>query len=378
MIKITIVMPSAQPKGGAEEALLQLVKHRDVAEVYLISVIFLEEGALTEVVANFGIDVHVIRAGRLREPRKAWRCVKQLSTLFKGNRPDLVLGWMTKAHIYSGVAAWLADVPAVYFQMGTPDGGWVDRLSRLIPATGALACSEYAATLQQSKTRVPVHGVALGADLERFAPQRLPSPMEIRVSKGLPLDRPIIGIVSRLQHWKGVHVFVSAMIEVIKINPLCLGVIVGGAHDLEPEYEDALRRQIESAGLTEQILMVGKQTDVPEWMQVMDVVVHASFQEPFGIVVVEAMALGKPIIATRPGGPDEIITHEENGLLVPWNEPQRLASEMIRLLEDSSLKKRLTTQAIIRSQEFSAAMYAKRTGHALHCLLHTQHCSPQS
>ena len=113
------------------------------------------------------------------------------------------------------------------------------------------------------------------------------------------------------------HVYVDAMTRVLKEIPDCRGVIVGGKHHLEPDYADWLAEKVQVLGVSKEVRMVGVQRNVPEWMQAMDVVVHASEREPFGIVVVEAMALGKPVVATRPGGPEEIVTTASTDSLSP-------------------------------------------------------------
>ena len=115
--------------------------------------------------------------------------------------------------------------------------------------------------------------------------------------------------------------------------------------------------------------MVGVQRNVPEWMQAMDVVVHASEREPFGIVVVEAMALGKPVVATRPGGPEEIITHDSDGQLVTWNQPDELAEAILKYLRDPEWARSVGQRARQRSAEYSMEKYAKRLGDALRELL---------
>ena len=140
-------------------------------------------------------------------------------------------------------------------------------------------------------------------------------------------------------------------------------------HDLEPEYEPWLRERIKALGMAEKIRMVGVQRNVPEWMQAMDVVVHASEREPFGIVVVEAMALGKPVVATRPGGPEEIITHDSDGQLVTWNKPDELAEAILKYLRDPEWARSVGQRAKQRSGEYSMEKYAKRVGDALRELL---------
>ena len=146
-------------------------------------------------------------------------------------------------------------------------------------------------------------GAPVAADTKRFdAVAEIPV-AEMRRKLGLDGEAPLVGIVARLQRWKGVHVYAEAMSAVCKEIPNACGVIVGGMHDLEPDYEPWLRNRIGELGMSEKIRMVGVQRNVPEWMQAMDVVVHASEREPFGIVVVEAMALGKPVVATARADP---------------------------------------------------------------------------
>ena len=111
--------------------------------------------------------------------------------------------------------------------------------------------------------------------------------------------------------------------------------------------------------------MVGKQRNVPEWMQAMDVIVHASDREPFGIVVVEAMALGKPVIATKPGGPEEIIEHKKSGLLIPFNDPHALAEAVLFYLRHPAVAREMGETARKRSELFSPDRYLEKVMHAI-------------
>jgi glycosyltransferase involved in cell wall biosynthesis len=90
----------------------------------------------------------------------------------------------------------------------------------------------------------------------------------------------------------------------------------------------------------------------------MDVFVHTSDREPFGIVVIEAMALGKPVIAGSGGGPAEIITDGENGLLVPYGDDESLAHAILRYLDDHAFAARLGAAARTRAAVFDDRTYA--------------------
>ena len=262
------------------------------------------------------------------------------------------------------------------FSNGGADNGVVDRLSRLVPAAGALACSDFAAREQQACVRYRVLGVALAADVSRFSEAAKHSPADTRRRLGLEPDRPLVGIVGRLQRWKGMHVYVEAMSSVLKDVPDCQGVIVGGKHHLEPDYADWLAERLQAFGVSNQVRMVGVQRNVPEWMQAMDVVVHASEREPFGIVVVEAMALGKPVVATRPGGPEEIITHDSDGQLVTWNKPDEMAEAILKYLRDPEWARSVGQRARQRSGGYAMEKFAERVGNALRKLLKLPNLSP--
>jgi glycosyltransferase involved in cell wall biosynthesis len=368
-MRVVIIMPSAHLHGGAEEALIHLLRNREAAGFSSILVVLLEEGELEEVFERSGTRVEVVDSGRLREPWKIASAVFKIRSLITEHQADLVLGWMTKAHIYGGPAARLVGVPAIYFQMGLPDKGSVDRLSRLFPAAGALTCSNFAATLQQALVHHRVIGVPLAADFERFSAAEKESPVDIRRRLGLDVKRPIVGMVGRMQRWKGMHVFVDAMAQVFKKVPDCEGLIVGGMFKLEPEYESWLRHRVKELGLEDKIRMVGMQRNVPEWMQAMDVFVHASEREPFGIVVIEAMSLGKPVIATKPGGPEEIINDGVDGQLVTWNQADELAEAILKYLEDPQWASSVGERAKQRSQEYTMDKYAQRLGSAVRKLL---------
>jgi len=298
-----------------------------------VPVVALEHGFLLDALSSIGAEVIYIEAGRLRQVHKWLAAVWRIATEARRRKSRLILSWQTKGHLYGSPAALLAGIPAIYFQRGLPDSSMIDRLCRSLPAAGALCCSEYVARLQQQRISYRAIGIPSPADIARFDAMRSVSSESLKIKFGFAPDRPLIGIVGRLQRWKGMQVFVEAMAEVFQRMPLCQAAIVGGPHDLEPDYAGWLSAEIRRRGLTDRVRMVGKQRNVPEWMQAMDVIVHASDREPFGIVVVEAMALGKPVIATKPGGPEEIIEDKKSGLLIPFNDPHALAEAVLFYLQ---------------------------------------------
>lgn len=369
MKKIAILMPLAELRGGAEQLLRLFLQHAP-GQPANWPVVFFEEGPLVQKARALGFPTWVIPAGRLRQLGQYLQAIRQLVRLFRQEDVALVVSWMGKAHLYGGVAARWAGIPAIWFQHGLPEKAcWMDWAITKLPAVEVLACSQAAAEAQRQLRPMRRVTVVLPAvDLTAFDPDRLPGPVEARQQLGLPETGPLIGMVGRLQRWKGMHTLVQAMPRILERYPKARAVIIGGRHELEPDYEPWLCELIARLGLQDSVALVGFQANVPLWMQAMDVVVHASDREPFGIVVVEAMALGKPVVAGAEGGPREVITDGVNGLLAPYEDTETLAQQILRYLDDSAFAQRVGQAARCRAQDFSPEAFAQRIGDVLYAV----------
>jgi glycosyltransferase involved in cell wall biosynthesis len=357
-LRVLTVMPLATARGGAEMNFRQLMRHgRDQGVEWIV--VFLRDGPMVTEMRALGLDVRVIAAGRFRNASKRIRAIRRIARLATSRKVDLVFGWMVAGQLTAGAAALIAGVPCAWFQAGTPRPDWLDRFSTLLPARGVIVVSR-AAAAAQSRVWPPRRQwlVYPGASLEAFDPSRLPAPAAARSKLGLPGDGPLIGMTGRLQRWKGMHLFIAAIARVRESRPDVRAVIVGGAHETEPQYGAELRTQVHELGLDEVVTFAGFQPNVAEWMQAMDVFVHASDREPFGIVVVEAMALGKPVVAGADGGPAEIITDGENGLLTPYGDAGSLAKAILRYLDDDAFAARVAAAARIRAAAFDDRTFA--------------------
>lgn len=356
-------MPVATQRGGAELTLLHALRHAGPGVRYLV--VFLEEGPLVRIAGDLGADTAVITAGRVRDLRRVGATVRRLRRLLQQWKPDVVVSWMPKAHVYLALAGRGLSYPTLWFQHGLPSpSDPLDRLIALLPADGIFAPSEMVATAQRAvrpsrKTYVAYPGVELD-DLPRLDPRR-----PRLASLNIPVDAPVVGLVARLQRWKGVHVLVEAFPRVLSTFPDAHAVIVGGQHPLEPDYADQLADRVQTLGLSNRVHLVGYQPDALAWMAEFDAVVHASDNEPFGIVVIEAMALGKPLIAGARGGPAEILQHGEEGFLVSYGAVDELADRVLDYLADPELAARMGGAAAIAAERFSAAVFGQRIASVL-------------
>lgn len=366
---ILLLMPVATLGGGAEQLLLRFLRNASSKAPEWI-VVFTENGPLRHTLEQEGISTRVLQTGRIRELHKHPRTIRRGARIAHHSDADLVFSWMPKAHLYGAWIAKCAGIPAAWYQHGAPDLGWMDQLITLQPAEAVVTCSQHVADMQADLwPRRDTHVVHPCVDLVRFAPDDLPSSHEVRQTLDLPTDGPLIGMVGRLQEWKGVHTFVDAFAQILDRHPETHGVIVGGRHSLEPEYDYQIDRRIDEQDLGESISKVGHQPNVPAWMQAMDIVIHASDAEPFGMVVIEAMALGKPVVAGASGGPREIITEGRDGLLAPFEEPTVLANRVTYLLTHPDEAERIGQAARQRALDFSALDFADRLTTTLRSLV---------
>jgi glycosyltransferase involved in cell wall biosynthesis len=363
---MAVVMPLAEQRGGAELALIHLLRERQAANEP-VAVIFLEPGPVVAEMARLGHSAYVVPTGRIRQPHRYVASVVRIARVLGDVGATTAVGWMTKGHLYGAPAAALAGIPAVWFQHGTPRrSDLFDRVATAMPTRGVICCSATSAAAQRRlRPRRPIEVVHVGIRLDRFEAGRLRSPAELRRELGLPQSGPLIGMFGRLQRWKGFHVLLKALPTILETQPEVRCVLVGGAHELEPRYLDHLLRLADGLGITDHLLFAGFQEDVPRWMHACDVIVHASDNEPLGLVVLEALALGKPVVAGAGGGPAEIITPGKHGLLAAYGQPQALADSILRLLGDPDFAAKLGAAGRRRASEFSTAAYARRFDEAL-------------
>jgi glycosyltransferase involved in cell wall biosynthesis len=165
---------------------------------------------------------------------------------------------------------------------------------------------------------------------------------------------PLVGIVGRLEAWKGQEVFLRAAARISASNRGTVFAVIGGVTpDKDQAYLSRLLTLAKELRLDGRVHFVGHATDVFPWFDALDVCVHATDGEPFGLVLVEAMALGKPLVATALGGPVEIVEEGVSGLLVPPGDDEALAEAICRLLSDTAFAARLAEGGRRRALEFT-------------------------
>jgi glycosyltransferase involved in cell wall biosynthesis len=155
-------------------------------------------------------------------------------------------------------------------------------------------------------------------------------------------------MTARFDPWKGIDVALRAAAPLLRARPTLRFLLVGDQYrHFHPEYGPQLRRLVEREGVASQVVFAGFQADVRPYLARMSMLIHASTQpEPFGLTIIEAMAVGTPVIVARGGGAADIIEPGRNGLAHTPGDESELRSAMIALLDDADLRLRLSTAGV--------------------------------
>jgi glycosyltransferase involved in cell wall biosynthesis len=324
--------------GGAEFSLLPLAATWDGrCEVLLLS-----DGPFREKLEACGVTVSLaceasvsrIRKdtlrlswlsalpGIVRQARAIARRAAPYDILFLNTQKALVLGALSKPLHRKKIVWHLHDI------MSSDHFGpaqrlvvrWLTRFAvdHVIANSHASAASLVALT-RCAPDAVPV--VHNGVDIDEFRQADAPDMGALRRRFGLPEHVYLAGLFGRLAPWKGQHVAIEALVRI----PDMVLVLVGSALFGEQSYVQMLHRQAARLGVEDRVIFAGFRDDMPAWMKAVDIILHTSTEpEPFGRVIVEGMAAGRPVIAAAAGGVTEILRHRVNGWLIPPCDPAAL------------------------------------------------------
>lgn len=178
-----------------------------------------------------------------------------------------------------------------------------------------------------------------GVDLSRF--EQPPEPDRIRYELGLPAGTPLVAVVSRLTRLKGLEHFLEAAAALRPRFPTARFLIAGETAPSDRAYLDELTGLADRLGISDRVIFTGLRSDVPSLLASVTVSVMPSLNEALSNVLLESMAAGAPVVATRVGGTPEALLDGETGLLVPPADSAALVASIARLLEDPGLAARL-------------------------------------
>jgi glycosyltransferase involved in cell wall biosynthesis len=224
--------------------------------------------------------------------------------------------------------------------------------------------------LANGKAPAAVHTILNGIDPSRWDPNI--DGASVRRALGIPSDAFVLVSVSRLFSWKGqrelLRAFALVEAQIPNVRLLVVGADAGEVQD--GSFTEELKALASSLGVAEKVVFTGARVDIPQILAACDLFTMPSFEEPFGLVFLEAMAMRKPVVALNNGGTPEVIEHGQSGLLsAPWDIPG-LAANILTLLRDRELRTRMGEYGRSQVQRyFSAQRMARDAGHAYERIL---------
>ena len=353
-----VVQHSSALDGSAHSGLLLADGLREAG--WETHVVFGHAGPIIGRFERSGHAVHVVphenwlRRDRLHQFVKdvwtEWRNASAIESLVADLVPDVV--YVNTAVSRAGaVAARRAEVPCVWHlremfadvggEMRAP--GWaIPGVRRVIRGHAARLVANSRATVRNllGDEAAEVNVVPNGVREAFFREQR--SRREARASLDLPLEVPLLGVPGTLRPMKGHPFLFRALPSLLRERSELRIAVTGGG---EPTYTAGLKRQVRDLGLQDRISFVGWVDDMAAFYRACDLVCIPSRAEPFGRTAIEAFAVGTPVVASAVGGLKEIVRDGETGLLVSYDDVLSLRDALERLLDDPSLRKRMSENA---------------------------------
>ncbi len=335
--------------GGSFFSLLFLVTGLDRARFEPI-VVFAAPNSLLPRFHEAGIQTHVIPlAPSIRLPGLARLIAKalnfmrgwvqepaRLAGILKRERIDLLHlnNSITRNHPWM-IAARRAGIPCITHERGINDTfrPRERRLARSLDAVICISSAVRANFIDHDLAHLPLVTIYNGLDPAQMRVTR--DVVAVRAELDVPANARLIGIVGNIKPWKGQEVVLRAMGLLRERFPELVCVLIGDTSPHEVSYRDQMFELARELGIEAQVRITGFRSDVANYVNALEIQIHASVSpEPFGRVLLEAMALSKPLAASNGGAVPEIVQEKQTGLLFKPGDPRALADALAYLLED--------------------------------------------
>lgn len=339
-------------------------------------------GPEVEALREKGYNIETIEIARRIAPLANFVSVVQLFRYMKRQGFDVVHVHTPVASVLGRIAARLAGVPLIiytahgfYFHEGM--AWWKREILIGIEKLMGKLCTDLIFTQSREDMEIAVRRgiiarnrifhIGNGVDVSRFNSSNLPfSRLKKREELGISGDAKVVGFIGRIVKEKGILDLIYAFDKVLAKIPEALLLVIGD--NLANERDLTTKREVtallERLNLGERIIFTGYRSDVNELLATVDVFVLPSYREGMPRSVIEAMAMGKPVVATNIRGCREEVVEGKTGFLVPVGEPSRLADAIIKILQDSRLAEHMGREARTRAErEFDErAVLARQVG----------------
>jgi len=281
--------------------------------------------------------------------RKDFAAVSRLRKLIIGRKPQLVHCHDSLAFWLGGWAAKLGGRPTLVTHKRTdhaPGGMAKLRYHQLADYVVVISQAAENALLAAGVSPEKIRLIYSSLDCDWFKPEAGERAAAFRRELGLAPDWPLVGSVAVLNPRKGMNFLLEAIPLLRQTQPDIRLVIAG-----EGPIHNALARQARQPGIADRVFFLGEQKDVRPLLASLAVFVLPSVAEGLGVAVLEAMAMAKPVVASKVGGLPELVEDGKTGFLVEPQNPSALAEAIARLLQEPELQRRMGEKARLRVEE---------------------------
>ncbi|MCL6258964.1 glycosyltransferase family 4 protein [Aquiflexum sp. TKW24L] len=357
---------------GASKIFLESVRtlmHADYGVIVVLS----EEGPLVQELQSLGTTVHIHKLGILR--RKYFNppgLLNRIKTILKAKTYlETLMVQNNITHIYSNTSAVLVgaflkrknEVRHIWHlhEILVSPRWFVKTIGKIVNRNADKVVVVSQAVWDNWKEKVDKSKMVLVHNGIDYRPY-LETKTDIR-NQISGIDRKVlIGMIGRINHWKGQDYFLEIAQKLVQQHDNIHFVIVGDAYPGTEILVAEMKEKIEKTGLQPHVSYLGFRKDIPEILKTLDIFVLPSIlPDPFPTVILEAMASGKPVVATAHGGANEMVLEGETGFLIPWDDAESAAATISALVNDEVLRKEMGDKGRSRVlKKFSPEAFQKK------------------
>lgn len=359
-MNILILHPASDLYGASKILLIvtEILQRNNYKPIVVLS----EDGPLVNELKKLNVEVRIIRLGILRRKyfnipgllnriSVSYTAWKMLNRLIREEKPEIIYS-NTTGVIIGALLAWKKGIrhiwhvheiitkPAAFTRI---IGYLLNTFSDKVIVVSDAVKRHWQQTVNPSK----IVRIYNGIDISPFNHTN----SDLRQELKIPADVLLIGMIGRVNHWKGQGYF----LEIAKIlndkYPFICFIMAGDAFPGNEHLVDELNANIKGLELEQKVFNTGYRTDVVNILNALDIFVLPSIQpDPFPTVILEAMSAGKPVIATNHGGAPEMIEDGKSGLLIPVTDAAKAAEKISLLIENEMIRKEMGIKARERVQ----------------------------
>lgn len=354
---------------GAERCLFTLVKGID-KDKFIPMVVVPAEGPLKKKLEKQGVKVFIFplvcwipiyRAFEYTKNRDMLSRCKRLAVLIKDEGVDII-HTNTSIIAEGAIAAKMTGKPHVWHLHEILDGHpslnppmplhliykFIDLYSESIIVVSDALKERLAGSISPEREKVIHNGIEV--------PESEPAAISLRDEINVPKDTILVCTIGPIIKEKGYETLVEAARSVIKKNKKVVFISIGDIGDVT--LSSRLRKAMRKYSIKDSFRFLGYRNDVPRILKEVDIYVVSSKTESFSLAAIEAMAAGKPVVATRCGGPEEIVVHGETGFLIPLDSPEEMAEKILYLIDNPERRAKLGAEGRKRFEaHFTADKY---------------------